>query len=154
MAAAIELLTDCLVDDIYIGDPGLKKKTQKQFESYFEKDKMLLFAEPEQQSVYAPSVAGLHQNRWDAARDVIRSANARFKKIDEIIPESPLSRNKGSITIDNQYYGRYMGEIQICLSDLPTDKKVNVVAQIVPEDLSLLKWCKGGQSFEITLTKQ
>ncbi|SEK43789.1 hypothetical protein SAMN04488700_1427 [Carnobacterium iners] len=151
--AAIELLIDCLVDDIYIGEPGLKKKTQKQFQSYFIKETMLLFAEPEQQSIYATLAVGLHQNRWDAARDVIRSADARLKKIDDIIPEYSLNRRKGSITIDNQIYGRYMGEIQICLTDLSRDKKVNVVAQIVSEDLSLLKWCKGGQSFEIMLNK-
>lgn len=154
LAAAIELFTDCLIEDVYIGDPGLKKKTQQQFASYFEKNQLLLFAEPEQQSAYAQSVMGVHQNRWDAARDVIRSAAARFKEIGDIIPESPLSRTKGSITLDNQLYGRYMGETQICLTDLPPDKKVNVVARIIPEDRSLLEWCKAGQPFEIQVNKK
>ncbi len=151
LAAAIELFTDCLVDDVYIGDPGLKNKTQNQFQSYYNKNNLLLFAEPEQQSKYCFMVDGLHKNRWDAAEYVIRSANARFGEIEKIIPEVSLSRKKGSITIDNQNYGRYMGEIQICLSDLPVDEKVNVVARIVQEDCSLLNWCKSGQTFEIKI---
>lgn len=153
LAAAIELIENCLVDDIYIGDPGLTKKTQIQFESYFKNEIMILFAEQEPKSRYALSVVGMHQNRWDAARDVIRSANARFKLIENIIPEYPLIRKKGSVTIDNINYGRYMGEIQISLTDLPVDKKVNVVANIVAKDLSLLQWCKGGMTFEIRLKR-
>ncbi|MGB3160283.1 DUF871 domain-containing protein [Carnobacterium sp.] len=151
LAAAIELIEDCFVDDIYIGDPGLTQNTQIQFESYFKNKTMLLFAEQEAKSLYALSVVGIHQNRWDNARDVIRSANARFKKMDTIIPESPIRRDKGSVTIDNINYGRYMGEIQISLTDLPIDEKVNVVAKIIEKDQSLLQWCKGGMPFEIRL---
>lgn len=153
LAATIELYTDCLVDDVYIGDPGLKEKTRKQFQAYIDEKKLLLYAEQQHQSVYASLVVGIHQNRWDAARDVIRSANARFGEVEDIIPELTLSRKKGSITIDNQHYGRYMGETQICLSELPANEKINVVAQVSQEDCSLLDWCKPGQLFEIILTK-
>jgi len=54
---------------------------------------------------------------------------------------------KGSITIDNENYGRYTGEIQIIRSDLKADDRVNVIGH-VPENARLLLDCiKGGQAF-------
>lgn len=153
LAATIELLKDCLVDDVYIADPRIDHKTQLQFEAYFIKNRLLLFATPEEQSAYTQTVLGNHQNRWDPARDVVRSADARFKKIGTVQPEDPKPRPKGSITLDNQLYGRYMGEIQVVVHHLPADEKVNVVAQIIPEDTPLLDWCAAGQQFEIQLRK-
>lgn len=153
LAATIELLEDCLVDDVYIGDPEIDYKTQRQFEAYFNEDRLVLFATPEKQSAYSQIVLGNHQNRWDPARDVVRSAAARFKQIGIIQPEGEKPRPKGSVTLDNQLYGRYAGEIQITLHHLPADKKVNVVAQIIPEDIPLLDWFAAGQQFEIQLNK-
>lgn len=153
VAAAIELFKDCLVEDVYIGDPKIDTKTQRQFDVYFNKDRLLLFATPEKQSAYTQTVLGNHQNRWDPARDVLRSADARFKKIGTILPEAPKPRPKGSITLDNQLYGRYMGEIQVVVRQLPTDEKVNVVAQVIPADTPLLDWCSAGQPFEIQLNE-
>lgn len=153
LAATLELLRDCLVEDVYIGDPKIDDKTQRQFEAYFNKDHLLLFAAPEKDSAYTQAVLGHHQNRWDPARDVLRSADARFKKISTVLPEDPKPRPKGSITLDNQLYGRYMGEIQVVVRQLSADEKVNVVAQIIPEDTSLLDWCTAGQQFEIQLSE-
>ena len=45
-----------------------------------------------------------------------------------------IARKKGSITIDNELYGRYAGEMQIATHDLPVDEKVNVVGMVVEED--------------------
>ncbi|TKV17243.1 DUF871 domain-containing protein, partial [Citrobacter sp. TBCS-11] len=47
-------------------------------------------------------------------------------------------RSRGSITIDNCDYGRYMGEIQIVKNDLAADEKVNVVGKIIAEDRPLI----------------
>ena len=97
-------------------------------------------------------IEGDHQNRFDPARDVIRSADARFKKIKKVEAQQTVPRKIGSVTIDNQDYGRYMGEIQISLVDLPSDEKVNVVAVVVPADIDLLKQCsQAGQLFRIQI---
>ena len=48
-------------------------------------------------------------------------------------------RRRGDVTIDNSNYGRYMGELQIVLHDLPADRRVNVIGRIVSEDLCLLE---------------
>lgn len=48
-----------------------------------------------------------------------------------------IVRKKGSITIDNELYGRYAGEMQVAINDLSVDEKVNVVGMVVEEDIFL-----------------
>ncbi len=74
-------------------------------------------------STYFEHVLGNHQNRYDEARDVLRSADARFNAIPEVKPELSQERPVGAVTIDNQEYLRYMGEIQVCKRPLPADPK-------------------------------
>lgn len=149
LASAIELLNECEVDDVYIGDPTIDDRTKQQF-FYYIKKKTLLFSIKEiQGSDYLPVILGKHQNRWDAARDVIRSADARFRTIPTIEPQHIQERVKGSVTVDNRLYGRYMGEIQVVKHPLPKDEKVTVVAHVIPEDLTLIDWCQEGQLFEL-----
>ncbi|MDU1630091.1 MAG: DUF871 domain-containing protein, partial [Lactococcus lactis] len=78
---------------------------------------------------------------------------ARFKEIPEIIPENTSERSRGSITIDNCDYGRYMGEIQIVKNDLAADEKVNVVGKIIAEDRPLITFIGSGQKFKIEKEK-
>ena len=58
-------------------------------------------------------------------------------------------RKKGSITIDNELYGRYAGEMQVAVHDLPVDEKVNVVGMVVEEDISLLPYVGAGKMFQL-----
>jgi uncharacterized protein len=67
------------------------------------------------------------------------------RSIDPIAPENTSERIVGSITRDNDLYGRYRGEVQITLCDLPADDRVNVVGRVVDEDIVLLSYLKPGQ---------
>ncbi|MGQ0515031.1 phospho-sugar glycosidase domain-containing protein, partial [Bacillus sp. D-CC] len=60
-----------------------------------------------------------------------------------------IVRKKGSITIDNELYGRYAGEMQVATHDLLVDEKVNVVGMVVEEDVSLLPYIGAGKMFQI-----
>ena len=60
-------------------------------------------------------------------------------------------RPRGSITIDNEKYLRYMGEMQILKVSLLSDERVNVVARISPEDLFLLDYIRGGDKLNFIL---
>lgn len=60
-----------------------------------------------------------------------------------------ISRKRGSITIDNELYGRYAGEMQIVINDLPEDRKVNVVGMVMEEDVSLLSYIGAGKNFQL-----
>src|SRR5699024_1506552 len=64
-------------------------------------------------------------------------------------PENCVERLAGSITIDNDKYLRYQGEIQITVNDLPADEKVNVLGRVIDEDCPLLNKIKGNQKFMI-----
>lgn len=153
LAAALELMKDCFVDKIYIGDPGIEESTLEQFKLYLQKKTLKFHAIPEQKSSYLHRFDGIHINRVDDARDVIRSAESRMQEVTRIEKEITGERPVGSITIDNEKYGRYMGEMQITKRDLSADEKVNVVGKIVKKDLSLLKYCEPGQTFQIEWLK-
>ena len=92
------------------------------------KNQFLLEVAPSK-SLYLKRILGTHTNRLDAARDVLRSELSRtsemFRKdeIATIESEQTEARPVGTVTIDNEKYGRYMGEIQVTLVDLPKDEK-------------------------------
>lgn len=133
------------IDSIYVGDEGMKDETLKKIDQYLNKDIISLRAIPKTNDFKI--VECLHENREDAARDVIRSAQARFKEILDIFPENTIAREVGSITIDNKKYGRYMGEVQIVINPLEKDEKVNVVGQLIKDDIPLIKFIGPGQKF-------
>lgn len=140
------------VDGIYLGDSGLTADAQKQFAHLLKEDRLLLRAKAS--SSYFSRVIGKHQNRKDVARDVIRSADARLKVSESIAPENTTFRPKGTITLDNCDYGRYMGELQLVKRDLKADPRVNVVGKVSDEDLDLLAYIGAGQKFEIVEDKR
>ena len=150
--AALMDMVKMSVEHIYIGDGGLKEITARQFCHYIKEQTVLLRGRAE--TIDFRYVQGDHENRQDAARDVIRSAAARFKAIPEIHPENTIARSKGVITIDNSDYARYMGEIQITKTDLVADSKVNRVGQVITDDIDLIAYIGAGQKFRIENEKQ
>jgi uncharacterized protein len=140
------------VGKILVGDPELSESSLRQFTA-LQNGYFLLRARP---LLDRPDILNLftivHTNRPDAARDCIRSMESRVNGLADglsLAPVSSVERKKGSVTIDNQLYGRYQGEIQITKTDLCADEKVNVIGHIIEEDLPLLPFIKGGQAFRI-----
>jgi hypothetical protein len=89
-----------------------------------------------------------HTNRMDPGEKVIRSQEARTlcgKRL--VAKRSPLPRSRGTVTIDNEDYLRYMGELQVIREGLPPDARVNVVARVIDEELFLLDYIRPGGSF-------
>lgn len=144
--AFLEMKT-CYVDKIFIGDLTITDWTLQQFQSYA--DGIIPLRVNKEQNYPLWNI--IHRNRLDAARDVVRSENARidvarFENGKTIEPANTIHRPIGSITLDNQLYGRYEGELQITLIDLPADEKVNVLGNVIQEDQPLLKYVKKGGS--------
>ncbi|GFR36440.1 DUF871 domain-containing protein [Thermobrachium celere] len=88
----------------------------------------------------------IHQNRLDEAQDVIRSTVYRDTQ-QSIEANNNINREYGSVTIDNKYYLRYSGELQICKRNLPKDDRVNVVSKVIEEELFLIDYIKEGTRF-------
>ena len=59
---------------------------------------------------------------------------------EKVKPTNTIERKVGTITIDNEKYLRYNGEIQIALQDLKADERVNVLGKVVDEEIPLLKY--------------
>ena len=57
---------------------------------------------------------------------------------------------RGSITLDNDGYGRYSGEVQLVRSDLPADSRVNVVGQVEMPWILLADCVRNGGKFVLT----
>ncbi|MGX6961753.1 DUF871 domain-containing protein [Vagococcus xieshaowenii] len=148
LVSTVSLLDAGYVSDVYIGDPGIKEATMTQFFDYFKQQRVSLKVEV-LDATHERLFIGTHTNRVDDARDVIRSQEARFKELPIIEPHKTLVRTKGSVTLDNEKYGRYKGELQLTKVDLPLDERVNVVARVIEEDQALIKVIKPGMSYRL-----
>lgn len=132
--AALELFR-AGVEDVYIGDPEVSE------------DLLLRLNDFDCHHRVAVRIEGFHEGEFrlrpDFSRDVLRLMDTRSS--DSVIAANMVARPLGSITRDNDHYGRYRGEVQITLRDLPADERVNVVGRVVEEDLPLLSLLQPGQ---------
>lgn len=151
-AAFLDFYHNPYIDKIFIGDPGINIKSEEQFQA-FKEGIILLRAVPfiDDQKL-RKRVEMIHTNRPDSARDVIRSTESRQMAVIgnySTQPYNTVTRPVGAITLDNERYGRYQGEIQVVKRLLPADEKVNVIGQVLEVDLPLLRYIKGGTKFKI-----
>lgn len=149
LEAYLELVQECDVDKVLIGDiSGSLKSVQEiaiasngiipvRYQSFINDSEVLKVVEQ------------VHTNRLDPARDVIRSVESREGNKVVLQPMNTISRKRGSITIDNELYGRYAGEMQVVVHDLPVDEKVNVVGMVMEEDVCLLPFINAGRKFQL-----
>jgi uncharacterized protein len=151
LCAYVELVQDCGVDKVFVGDIAVTDDALMRIKE-FQGGVLPLRYQPLAPYDWLALVETVHTNRRDAARDVIRSAESRLSLAwpdDALRPANTIRREKGSVTIDNNQYGRYAGELQITLVDLPANGKVNVVGRIMEDDLPLLAYVGGGQRFRL-----
>ncbi|WP_141432863.1 MupG family TIM beta-alpha barrel fold protein [Bacillus sp. 03113] len=132
---ALELY-DYGIHDVYIGDPDPGEGLIEELIQYDKNHAVSLRIE----SSFLNSE--IYQLRPDFSRDVLRFMNTRSTS--SIPPSNTIERPRGTITMDNDLYGRYKGEIQITLRNLPADERVNVLGHVVEQDLPLLSLVKPG----------
>ncbi|PFE08841.1 DUF871 domain-containing protein [Bacillus cereus] len=149
LEAYLELVQNCGVDKVLIGDISGSVESVQEIASASRGVIPLRYKSFINDKKALKVVERVHTNRLDPARDVIRSVESREENKVVLQPMSTISRKKGSITIDNELYGRYAGEMQVVVQDLPQDEKVNVVGMVVEEDLSLLPYVGAGKMFQL-----
>ena len=95
-------------------------------------------------------VLGIHQFRYDSPYDLLRSKSSRnmaeFASV--ISVNNTVFRKAGTITIDNERYKRYSGELEIVCKDMDSDDRVNVVARIDKKDIVKLRRFREGISYK------
>lgn len=134
--SAAMLIMDTGVDNIFIGDPELSPSARQQFSNYLMHDELTLRVKDVDPTV-SKWILRQHTNRLDDAEYVFRSAESRSWKLN-VAPNHCESRPVGAVILANEQYGRYAGEIDIVKKLLPSDEKMNVVAQVIHADLPLV----------------
>lgn len=93
-----------------------------------------------------------YTNRSDGAEDLVRAVESRMCMNSGVIKPGGITyRKKGSITVDNEGYLRYMGELQVCRRDLKEDSRVNVIGMVIEEELFLLDYIKDEGKFRFRI---
>ncbi|GAA4723318.1 MupG family TIM beta-alpha barrel fold protein [Brevibacillus fulvus] len=134
-AAAVELWRGG-VDTVYIGDPDPGEGVLERMTAFQQTGRLVL-------RIYSDTLgSGEYRLRPDLGRDVLRFMDTRSAV--PIPPQETLARPRGTLTRDNELYGRYCGELQIARTDLPADERVNVVGRVCPADLPLLDLLEPG----------
>lgn len=155
-AAAAELMNSCYTDKILIGDHSVNDETLMQLTKIAE-GVIPFRIETLGGQHHEDLFKQIHTNRMDPARDVVRSVESRSyaqQGQNKLEPSNQVGRNKGMVTVDNVLYGRYAGEMQITLANLPQDARVNVIARVKEEDLPLLDEIKAGTKFQLMVRDQ
>lgn len=153
--AAAELKKTGLISSVLIGDPfagegeleevaevclgkpvTLRVQTEAEIS---EQERKILFG-------------GLHHTRPDCPETALRSQSSRGMAAigTAILPRENGGRRRFDITIDNEKYCRYSGELQLLLQDLPADPRVNVAAHVLPEDWGKVCRILPGTDFRLT----
>ncbi|MDF4730702.1 MupG family TIM beta-alpha barrel fold protein, partial [Vibrio parahaemolyticus] len=115
LEAYLELVQDCGVDKVLIGDISGRVESVQEIASASRGIIPLRYEPLIEKSEVLKMVEQVHTNRLDPARDVIRSVQSREEHKVILQPMNAIVRKKGSITIDNELYGRYAGEMQVAI---------------------------------------
>lgn len=146
-AAFVELYLRFGMDEIFLADPGLSEKEQQRIALFCEKGIISVPAalEPGCEALYGQ----VFTCRVDSPKWLVRFQESRMYACPgrPVQPGRCIPRDRGSITIDNDNYGRYTGEVQMIRSSLKEDPRVNVIGTVPENAFPLMDCIKGGQKF-------
>lgn len=153
LAAYLDLKQNYLVDEVLIGDISMSENNLEILNEWIENEVITLTVKST--ANYLPeNFYNVHQNRRDPAADVIRSTQSRITLKNEMIKANHTKeRPEGTITIDNNKYGRYKGEIQITKRELSADERVNVLGYIESNSKMLIDYISAGVKFKFLEAK-
>ena len=141
-------------DGVYIGDDGPDRQELEDLARVSGEVLELTLQVGESRPLYKILGGHVYETRPDEAEEVIRTVNSRTLWKEVEIPEFPFCRcHAGDVTLDNLRYGRYAGELEICLTELPADRRVDVLGRIPEEERFLLKYLKGGRKFRFRVVE-
>lgn len=143
------------IDSVFVGDSLPNDKEIWLLGSFSDTDAVLLRPAPWTVDDGIIKLLKMpYTTRPDEARDVIRTQESRRYVRDSAIsikPDNCGPRNAGYVTLDNENYGRYQGELQIIKEYLPPDHRVNIVASLSNDEKLLIKYLTPGKAFKFIL---
>ncbi|RAL24135.1 DUF871 domain-containing protein [Thermoflavimicrobium daqui] len=89
-----------------------------------------------------------HLRRGDISEYMIRSVEVRKKYAQHSFPRrKSTSQARGDIFIGNDTFGKYKGELQVILQEMPPDERKNLIARVVEEEHFLLDYIQPWGTF-------
>lgn len=137
---AIEELKACNVDEIMFGDAYASTSELKEL-SLHQKEELMLEIDLYQDSNIFDKIYNI---RPDLNSIMLRLSGSR--STDNIEPFNTVNRTKYDVTIDNNGFLRYKGEINIILKELEKDERVNVIGHLNTTDF-IINEVKNGKKF-------
>ena len=142
LSLAIEELKAANIDEIMFGDAYASYEELELLLNH-QKEELILEANFYQKNCIE-SLTKTFSIRPDLNNLLLRLSNSRSNET--IIPFNTIRRTKYDITIDNDLFLRYKGEINIILKDLEKDERVNVIGHLNTTDFIVDK-IKEGKRF-------
>lgn len=146
-AAFADLVIRYGMDGVFLGDPGLSEQEGERIARFCQENILSIPAELDE--AYRHLYGQVFTCRVDSPKWLIRFQESRQYSCpgQSVTPENCIKRSRGVITIDNETYGRYSGELQIIRADLKADSRVNVIGRVSENALTLMDCVKGSQKF-------
>lgn len=149
----LELIQQQTADDVLIGDEFISEQEFQTLHDILKRKPLLLHVHLYDDICKQEEVPllGIHHIRYDSNAYLLRSQSSRqMAEFAACIPKHHIEERKaGCITIDNENYLRYSGEIQFILKDLPADHRVNVLGSIDEHDLWKLAYYRCGFDYQL-----
>lgn len=141
------------IDSVFIGD-SLPSEEELSALGKLREDQIVVKArmltqDPIQQELLRHTFTA----RVDEARDAIRANESRGFVSGPIQPENTTAREPGDVTIDNENYLRYMGELEIIKRPQEADARINVAAAVDEDETFLLDYITPGRKFSFEFTE-
>ena len=136
-AAYIDLMNHYKIDTVFVGDGILSEYEENLIHCYNQNNIIRLPVSLLEE--YSNLYQQIYTIRVDSPSWLMRLQESREYSCfgQEIQPNHCISREVGSVTVDNICYQRYSGEIQIIKKSLAMDERVNVIG-MVPKKYHLL----------------
>lgn len=133
------------VDMVMVGDPALSEEQMRLIER--KKCDNVISVPAVLDSEYEKLYEKVWTIRQDSPRWIARLQESRgYAAIGQrILPGRCEERTAGSITIDNEKYLRYSGEIQVVRESLKADERVNVIGRVQPRYEAVLDELNRGE---------
>lgn len=135
------------MDGIFVGDPEISEDEQKRIRRFC--DEGIISVPATLEPAYEYLYGQVFTCRVDSPSWLIRFAESRTYSCagNTVAPADCVSRKRGSITIDNENYGRYSGELQLIRQNLPADHRVNVIGSVPEKALPAVDCIHNGKPF-------
>ncbi|MCC5893912.1 MAG: DUF871 family protein [Alkalibacterium sp.] len=143
----VDLMKRYKLDKVFVGDVLLSQKAQDLILSYvndgiiripvaLSEENSYLYDQPFTVRVDSPSTLIRVQESREYAQPGRR-----------VVAEHTVERPRGSVTLDNEGYKRYSGEVQLTKKDYPADERVNVIGKVEAHYHLLLDNLTNGDRF-------